>query len=121
MKYELKTNRGLGMEFESDSFKTDEYVAVLNDETVFSIAVGDMVTQKNNIQSIVPVYTDETTPVERQIAIHTNQGGVITAYTDTYNAQEVSAALNDRINQFVLIGGVIIHRHNANLIMPAQE
>lgn len=120
MEYELKTNRGLSMKFESDSFNTEEYVAVLNDEKVFSIAVGDMVTQKNNIQSIVPVYTEETAPIEQKIAIHTNQGEVITAYADTYDAQEVSKSLNDRINQFILLGGVIVHKHNANLIMPAQ-
>lgn len=120
MKYELKTNRGLRMEFESDSFNTEEYVAVLNDESVFSIAVGNMVTQKNNVQSIEPVYTAETTPTEQQIAIHTNQGDVITAYSDTYNAQEVSKSLNDRAKQFILLGGVIVHKHNANLILPAQ-
>lgn len=121
MEYELKTNRGLSLKFQSDHFSPQEYIAGLNEEKLLTVAIGNMVTQKSNIQSISPVYPEGTEPTGEKIKIYTNLGEIIPAYVESFDAGKTSAALNDGKNLFILLGEVIVHKHNANLIMPAQQ
>lgn len=117
MNYILTTNRGVTVNFESEDFDPAAYVENLNIPTMNTLAIMNMVIQKNNIQSIVPVRQEgELAPSGTEIKILTNNGDYITAYVSDYSATEVSADFNNNQTTFVLLGDIIIHRHHANMI-----
>lgn len=54
------------------------------------------------------------------IQISLNDGQVITANVESYNATELSTKLNDPKLLMVTVGDIIINKNVVKMIMPAQ-
>lgn len=132
MKYKMKTNRNIEFTINQEGFNPANYIEDLNKDTVIMLAIGEILTQKHNIQSIYPVREEgDEEPEGIRLEVMTNQmvenengehsNEVLIAYVDEYKAGEISGFFNNARQSFVLIGDIIINKRNANFIIPAAS
>lgn len=110
MNYKIMTNKGFDINIEG-SFTLKEFITKLNDPQLMTMALGDMVLRKGNFRTVT--LDGELTGAYE---LHTTDGNVYLTDIEDYNSQKLSEYVNGMRDEFVLIGNVIIQRHNFDMV-----
>ncbi|MER2090930.1 MAG: hypothetical protein ABS920_14420 [Sporosarcina sp.] len=87
----------------------------LNDRTLLTLPLAGMVLSKRNFKTIIP--TGELTGGYELI---TADGESYVTDIPDYDAKVISDSVNNQQNEFVLIGNIIIQRHNFDMVRPTE-
>lgn len=112
MEYNIITNRGFNINV-TGGFTLEEFVAKLNNQQLLTMALADMVLRKSNFRTITP--SGELTGAYE---LHTTDGEKYLTDIEAYNNQELSDFVNNTRDEFILIGNIIIQRHNFDMVKP---
>lgn len=116
MQYHVKTYQGVNITL-VNGFEVNQYITMLNNHQIESVAIGKVSMLKRNIQRIYPVYSADETPVGEEVLVYSvREQEPFVAYVEAYNASQVTKQVNDR-NAFIQIGDTIINRDDYSLVM----
>lgn len=113
MNYKIMTNKGFDINIEG-SFTLKDFIKKLNDQQLLTMPLGEMVLRKGNFRTIT--LDGELTGAYE---LHTTDGNVYLTDIEDYNSQTLSEYVNATRDEFVLIGNVIIQRHNFDMVKGA--
>lgn len=114
MEYLIKTHKGIDFDVSEGAIEAEKFLATMNTRTMIAVSIGNIVMNKNNIKLIVP----KEQPSE-ELATHTlaaMSGETYRVTLEDYKAKEISGMLNNPQLDFVLIGGIIIHKQNFDFL-----
>lgn len=115
MDYTLLTHEGFAIDIKGGPEQID-FCAQLNERNLITLALGGMVLAKNIFKTIVP--DGESSGAYE---LHTLDGAIYRTDIADYDVQAISATFNNPKNDFVLVGGIIIQRHNFKMIRLAPK
>lgn len=110
MDYKIITNRGFDINVTGD-FTPEEFVLKLNDQQLMTMALADMVLRKSNFRTIT--LGGELTGAYE---LYTADGNMYLTDIADYNNKVLSDLVNSTREEFILIGNVIIQRHNFDMV-----
>ena len=110
----FQDNSSITAEFEV--YDSADLTAKLNDQKISVFVLGNMVLSKSNVMSIHPVDPDPSA----NILVTLNNGSTLSAYSETYNANDVATKINDQRILMVSIGDVITNKNAVKMIAPIQ-
>lgn len=110
MDYKIITNRGFDINV-TGGFTPEDFIAKLNDQQLLTMALADMVLRKSNFRTITPA--GELTGAYE---LHTTDGNMYLTDIVDYDNQTLSDFVNNARTEFILIGNIIIQRHNFDMV-----
>lgn len=114
MDYTLLTHEGFAIDIQGGPTK-ESFCAQINDRSLFTLPFGNMVIAKNMFKLILP--SGELTG---EYELHTSDGSIYLTDIVDYDEKKLSDKFNDPKYDFVLVGEIIIQRHNLKMIKPRE-
>lgn len=106
MNFKILTYEGINIDVDRGP-ELKDFCAQLNNPGLFTLALGGEVLAKDLFKTIIPA--GELTGAYE---VHTKDGEVYLTDIDGFNAEELSARTNTSREIFMLIGHVLLQRHN---------
>jgi hypothetical protein len=103
-----------------NNFNAAELATKMNDQKILMITVGDIIVNKNHVESMAPTEVVETEGLT-VIQILTDKGKVYTTALETYNANDFSVFMNDQRFTFVSIGNTLLNKNIIKLVGPVAQ
>ena len=116
MQFEIQTYRGIS--FTIPQTDLIDFAEKLNARELRTIAISNIVLNKQNIKAVSAIYSETETPVGVEYDIYTNENTIIHAHVENYDAPALSAAINDTTKQFVVIGDTLLNQNHVSMIAP---
>ncbi|KZR60377.1 hypothetical protein [Pseudobacillus badius] len=107
MKVKFHLNNGMVVTSEVPDYKADSIAAMINDQSKFSVLVGDFVIAKNMIAYITP----EVSVTDPNVQLFLQSREIINEYVESYSAEEIAAKVNDQRSAVFAIGNTIVSRN----------
>ncbi|MEK5038969.1 hypothetical protein [Sporosarcina sp. FSL K6-3457] len=114
MDYTIITNRGFSIDIEGGPAVID-FIHQLNSAELLTLPLAGMVLRKSNFKTIVPA-----SELVGAYELHTMDGGVYQTDIIDYDNKAVSDYVNSSRDEFLLIGDIIIQRHNFDMVRLAE-
>lgn len=114
MEYNIMTNRGFNIKVTGE-FNPEDFTAKLNNHQLLTLPLAEMVLRKSNFRTITP--GGELTGAYE---LHTTDGNMFLTDIENYDSKELSDYVNNTRDEFILIGDIIIQRHNFDMVKAAE-
>lgn len=114
----LNTDQSINLS-DVQNLDASSFTKTLNDRNISFINFSGAIVNKGLISLIQP---DNVEDGEKKVQIQLNNGqALIVGVDDDFNATEIVNLLNERINQFICIGKLIITKNLIGTIVPVNE
>lgn len=114
MEYVIKTHKGINFDIADGQIDLEEFLAIMNDSRVIAASIADVVLNKRNIKIVTP--KTQLSESEATHRLSTADGEVYNVIVDDYNADAISLMINDQMTEFILLGGIILQKHNFDFL-----
>ncbi|KAB2335091.1 hypothetical protein [Bacillus mesophilum] len=108
---------GTSLTADDKAYNPADIEATLNNQRIQIMTIGNVLVNKNVIQSISP----ESRETDSNLYISYQNGLVVEAYDENFNSTDLGNKLNDQKNLFVAVGDVIINKNLLKMIAPVQS
>jgi hypothetical protein len=120
MNIQITLHDGTTITGNMNNFNASELATKMNDQKILMITVGDIIVNKNHVESIAQTELPETEGMIL-IQILTDKGKVYTTALDAYNSNDYSGIMNDQRLAFVSIGNTLLNKNIIKLVGPAGQ
>ncbi len=117
MQLVIKTNKGI--EFDVEGRGIVDLQKDLNNRQLLAITISGIVMNKGNVKTVLTKERPE--PGLDTYILTTMDGYSYRTQITEYKPTEISTTLNDVQSDFVLIGDILIHRHNFDFLQKELE
>jgi hypothetical protein len=120
MNIQITLHDGTTITGNMNNFNAAELATKMNDQKILMITVGDIIVNKNHVESMGLMDAPDT---EGMIGIQilTDKGKVYTTALEAYNANDFSGIMNDQRLAFVSIGYTLLNKNIIKLVGPAAK
>jgi hypothetical protein len=119
MNIQITLHDGTTITGNMNNFNAAELATKMNDQKILMITVGDIIVNKNHVESMG--LTEVPTEGMIGIQILTDKGKVYTTALEVYNANDFSGIMNDQRSAFVSIGNTLLNKNIIKLVGPAAQ